>query len=105
MFKPGINEVGRSTTEDVEIVIAGDKTISRRDHAEIEYDADENAFYLIRKKSAAVKLNGGAVRQPILLNPYDVIQFGEYNVYFCSIMYGVFQMGHRIRKQKILIFW
>jgi hypothetical protein len=76
-IKPGINEIGRDDTQDVQIVITGDSIISRRDHAEIEYDPDENAFYLIRKKNPAVKLNGKAVRQPAMLNAHDVIQFGE----------------------------
>jgi len=76
-IKPGINEVGRDDTQNVEIIISGDSTIARRDHAEIEYDADENAFYLIRKKNPSVKLNGKSVRQPTMLNAYDVIQFGE----------------------------
>lgn len=76
-IKPGINEIGRSDTEDVEIVIPGDNLISRRDHAEIEYDHEENAFYLVRKKNAAVRLNKKAVRQPTQLQSHDVIQFGE----------------------------
>jgi len=76
-IKPGINEVGRDDTQDVEIVITGDQSISRRNHAEIEYDSEENAFYLMRKKSQAVKLNGKSVRQPTLLNSHDIIQFGE----------------------------
>lgn len=76
-IKPGINEIGRDDTQDVEIVITGDRMIARREHAELEYDADENAFYLTRKKNPAVKLNGKAVRQPTMLNAHDVIQFGE----------------------------
>jgi len=76
-IKPGINEIGRSDTENVEIVIPGDNLISRRDHAEIEYDHEENSFYLVRKKNAAVRLNGKAVRQPTELHSHDVIQFGE----------------------------
>ncbi len=76
-IKPGINEVGRDASRDVEIVITDDRMIARRDHAELEYDADENEFYLIRKKNPSVKLNGKSVRQPTQLKPNDVIQFGE----------------------------
>jgi hypothetical protein len=76
-IKPGINEVGRDDTQDVEIVITGDELISRRDHAEIEYDPEENAFYLVRKKNPAVKINGKSVRQPTLLNSHDILQFGD----------------------------
>ena len=76
-IKPGINEVGRDDTKDVEIVITGDELISRRDHAEIEYDPEENSFYLVRKKNPAVKLNGKGVRQPTILNSHDILQFGE----------------------------
>lgn len=74
---PGINEVGRDADEHVQIVIQGDNQISRREHAEIEYEPEENVFYLIRKKNPNVKLNGKAVREPTRLQAYDVIQFGE----------------------------
>ncbi|MBF0565143.1 MAG: FHA domain-containing protein [Nitrospirae bacterium] len=76
-IRPGINEVGRDDTYDVHIVVKGDLLISRRDHAEIEYDAEENIFYLIRKKNQAVKVNGVKIRQYVKINAYDTIQFGE----------------------------
>ena len=72
----GINEVGREDIKDVEIVIQGDSQISRREHAEIEYNQKENAFYLMRKKNDKVELNGKPVRIPTLLQAYDVILFG-----------------------------
>jgi hypothetical protein len=74
-IKPGINKVGRSNTQD--IVIEGDKTISKERHACIEYDADDNAFDLIWVENPAVKLNGTKVRQPTKLIAHDVIQLGE----------------------------
>ena len=73
--KSGINTVGKHDTSD--IVIKGDETISRNDHAEIEYDPDENSYYLIRKKNPEVRLNGSRIRQPEQLKAYDRIQFGE----------------------------
>lgn len=74
-IKPGINLVGRGDRSD--IVIKGDPSISREEHAEIEYDYRENRFYLIRKKNPDVLLNGESVRAPTQLQAYDVIQFGQ----------------------------
>ena len=82
---PGINLVGRSDTSD--IVIKGDDTISRVEHAEIEYDPEENFYYLVRKKNPEVRLNGTKVREPKKISAYDVIQFGEMAflfIPFCS---------------------
>lgn len=84
-IKTGINEVGRNSSQDVQIVISGDKTISKRDHAEIEYDEGENTYYLIRKKNQAVKLNGNNVRQPTQLTAYDTIQFGQSSFMFVPL--------------------
>ncbi len=84
-IKPGINEVGREEGSDVDIVIKGDQSISRRYHAEIEYDPEENIFYLIRKKNQAVKLNELKVRQPEKLKPYDIIQFGKTKFIFAQL--------------------
>lgn len=75
IVKPGVNIVGRA--DNMHIVIKGDDTISRVDHAEIEYDADANLFYLVRRRNAEVKVNGQRVREPEELKPFDTIQFGD----------------------------
>ncbi len=75
-IKPGINEVGRDERSD--IVVKGDQMISRRDHAVIEFDPEENMFYLERKKNPAVRLNGTAVRGGAeQLNASDEVKLGE----------------------------
>ncbi|MBV6340840.1 FHA domain-containing protein [Candidatus Magnetobacterium casense] len=84
-IRPGINEVGRDDSRDLHISIKGDDMISRRDHAEIEYDPDENSFYLLRKKNQAVKLNGEKVRQPAKLTAYDRVQFGQTTFVFLPL--------------------
>ena len=75
IIKPGVNIVGRA--DNMHIVIKGDDTISRVDHAEIEYDADENIFYLVRRKNAEVKRNGVRVREPEVLQGFDTVQLGD----------------------------
>ncbi|MBF0344819.1 MAG: FHA domain-containing protein [Nitrospirae bacterium] len=84
-IRPGINEVGRDDTADLSLSIRGDDMISRRDHAEIEYDPEENSYYLIRKKNQAVKLNDEKVRQPVRLKAYDIIQFGQTTLIFIPL--------------------
>lgn len=74
-IRPGINLVGRSDASD--IVVKDDDTISRVEHAEIEYDPEDNTFYLLRKKNPEVRLNGTKIREPKKLSAYDVIQLGE----------------------------
>jgi hypothetical protein len=80
-IKPDSNRVGRDVSQD--IVIAGDQTISRYNHAEILYIHDENSFYLVRRESATVKLNNKTVRTEAQLQPFDMIQFGE--THFCFV--------------------
>ncbi|MBF0539317.1 MAG: FHA domain-containing protein [Nitrospirae bacterium] len=84
-IRPGINEVGRDDSRDLAISIRGDDMISRRDHAEIEYDPEENSYYLIRKKNQAVKLNGEKVRQPVQLKANDIVQFGQTTFVFIPL--------------------
>lgn len=88
-IRPGINLVGRSDTSD--IVIKGDDTISRVEHAEVEYDPEENAYYLVRKKNPEVRLNGTKVREPKRISAYDVIQFGEMAFLFIPLCSEKFQ--------------
>jgi pSer/pThr/pTyr-binding forkhead associated (FHA) protein len=72
-------------------VITGDKLISRRYHAEILYDPEENVFYLIQKKNEALKINDSRVRRPTRLNPYDIIQLGETRLVFVPLCSERFQ--------------
>ena len=84
-IKSGMNEVGRENDPEVDIVIKGDAKISRRHHAIMQYDPDDNEFYLIRLKNDAVKVNDATVKRPIRLNAHDIIQFGETRLVFVPL--------------------
>jgi hypothetical protein len=84
-LKSGINPIGRDPSKNVKVVISGDDLISREDHAEIEYDNDENTYYLIRKSNPEVRLNGKKVREPIRLQPYDTIRLGHSDFVFVPL--------------------
>ncbi|KJU87138.1 signal peptide protein [Candidatus Magnetobacterium bavaricum] len=81
-IRAGINEVGR---DDVHISIKGDEMVSRRDHAEIEYDPEDNSYHVIRKKNIAVKLNGEKVRGDAKLTANDILQFGQTTFVFIPL--------------------
>ena len=74
-LRPGINTVGRG--DDNDVVIKGDDTISRTEHVHLEYDSEENSFYLLRKKNPEVRLDGKKIREPKLLTGAEIIQLGE----------------------------
>lgn len=84
-IKAGMNEIAREEDPEVDIVIRGDNSISRRYHAEIQYDPDENEFYLIKLKNEAVMLNDQKVKRPVQLSPYDIIQLGETRLVFVPL--------------------
>jgi hypothetical protein len=90
-IKAGINEIGREEDPEVDIVIKGDSVISRRYHAEIQYDSEDNVFYLIQKKNEAVKVNDVKVKRPTKLNPYDLLQLGETKLLFVPLCSEKFQ--------------
>jgi hypothetical protein len=84
-LKAGMNEIAREEDPEVDIVLRADNTISRRYHAEIQYDPDENEFYLIKLKNEAVMLNDKKVKRPVQLSPYDIIQLGETRLVFVPL--------------------
>jgi hypothetical protein len=84
-IKSGMNEIAREEDPEVDIVIKGDSTISRRHHAEIQYDPEDNVFYLIKLKNEAVKVNDVTVKRPTRLSPYDVLQFGTSRLVFVPL--------------------
>lgn len=90
-IRSGMNEVAREEDPEVDLVIAGDPTISKRNHALIQYDPDDNGFYLIRLKNDAVKVNEAAVKRPIRLNAYDVLQLGSTRLVFVPLCSEKFQ--------------
>ncbi len=92
-IRSGMNEVAREEDPEVDIVIVGDPTLSRRNHALIQYDPDDNGFYLIRLKNDAVRVNEAPVKRPIRLNAYDVVQFGATRLVFVPLCSEKFRWG------------
>ncbi len=70
------NTIGRS--ERMDVCIESDKAISRENHARIAYEPRHNNFTIIPGESTNnIYLNGQPIYVPTILNPYDVLEFGE----------------------------
>lgn len=80
------NYIGRSKKMDV--VIEGDETISRENHAIISYNPKKQSFRLFQGDSKRLTyLNDEEVIEPAQLKPYDVIELGQTKlafIPFCS---------------------
>jgi hypothetical protein len=90
-IKSGMNEIAREDDAEVDIVIKGDNMISRRYHAELQYDPEDNSYFLIRLKNEAVQVNDVKVKRPVQLSPYDIIQLGETRLVFVPLCSEKFQ--------------
>ncbi len=76
-----INTIGRS--EKMDVCIREDKTISYENHARLSFSERNNRFNLIPAESKnVIYLNDNEVFTPTLLNPYDVIDFGDTKLMF-----------------------
>lgn len=75
------NTIGRGEHSD--IVIKGDNSISRENHARLAYDKKHNAFHIIPADGAnPVYLNDEPVYVPAKLTAKDRIEIGEYKLIF-----------------------
>jgi predicted nucleic acid-binding Zn-ribbon protein len=75
------NFVGRSPSMD--IVISGDESISRENHASITFDPRTHSFTLNTGNGRGlVYLNQNVVDSPSTLNSYDLIELGETKLLF-----------------------
>ena len=80
----GVNSIGRS--ERMDIVITGDLKISAENHARISYSEKNNRFSILPGEGRnIVYLNDEEVYTPMLLNAYDVIDFGETKLLFVPL--------------------
>lgn len=78
------NFIGRGETMD--ICLRGDDTISRINHAVISYDTRERIFYFSRGDGRSiVRLNGKAMFEAAVLQPYDVIEIGKMELIFIPL--------------------
>ena len=75
-LKSGKNFIGRSDDMDVQII--GDNSISDRNHAIIVYDSKKKNNVLLPGDSTGIAyLNGEPVYMPTELSTYDVIDLGK----------------------------
>ena len=78
------NTIGRAANMDV--CIRGDDTVSKDNHARIDYDYRNNKFYLLYGSNKnTIYLNNEPVYAPQLLKPYDVMCFGQTEFVFIPL--------------------
>ncbi len=78
------NYIGRS--ENMDICMRGDDTISRENHAVISYDMRENNYYFSPCESRnIVRVNGKAIFSTIQLSAYDNIELGSTKLIFLPL--------------------
>ena len=83
-IRGGINSIGRS--EQMDIPITGDRTISAENHARLSYSERNNRFNLLPGDGRnIVYLNGEEVFGPMPLKAYDIIDFGETKLLFIPL--------------------
>ena len=76
--------IGRAVNMDV--CIRGDDTVSKDNHARIDYDYRNNRFYLLHGSNTnTIYLNNEPVYAPQLLKPYDVMSFGQTEFIFVPL--------------------
>ena len=86
-IRRGKNFIGRS--DEMDIAILGDMTISRKNHAAITYNPKQRNFFLIPGDGAGlVYLNNEVVFVPSEVSAYDVIEIGKSKLVF--LLYAVF---------------
>ena len=86
--KSGSNIISRTPGKNISIVISGDDSISRSEHAEILFDKRDNVFYLVRKASSEVRLSNKLVLSSELLKAYDEIELGTSKFRFVPFCVG-----------------
>ncbi len=84
-----INSIGRS--EEMDVCIKGDQSISNENHARLGYESKHNTFHLIPAESKnPIYLNDQVVYVPTQLSPYDVLEFGETRLVFIPLCSALF---------------
>lgn len=83
-LKVGKNFIGRD--EKMDVVMTGDKSVSRNRHAVVVYEPKQH-LYLIQpgESSALVYCNDEVVLSPVRLKMYDIITVGEVNLLFVPL--------------------
>lgn len=79
-----INSIGRDDSNDV--CLSGDQSITQINHVSLGYDPRHNVFTLIRGDGKdMVYLNDQPLYTPMILNPYDIIEMGDYRLIFIPL--------------------
>ncbi|TYQ16967.1 UNVERIFIED_CONTAM: FOG: FHA domain [Acetivibrio alkalicellulosi] len=83
-IRRGKNFIGRS--DEMDIAILGDLTISRKNHAALSYNPKQRNFFLIPGDGAGlVYLNNEVVFVPVEISAYDVIEIGKSKLIFLPL--------------------
>ena len=89
-IREGENRIGRSTAMD--IILLYENSVSREDHASIQYDSRQRTFTLcIKKQECYVAVNQKEISRDTLLSNRDRITIGEcvlVFVPFCDKTFG-----------------
>lgn len=92
-----INMIGRSEENDV--VLDKEQTVSQRNHARLAYDAKHNNFQIIPGDGSNVAyVNDNPLYVPHLLSAYDVIEFGDTKLMFVPFCSPQFQWNQEEAK-------
>lgn len=98
-LKVGKNFIGRDSQMD--IVLDGDKSVSRNRHAVVVYEPKQH-MYLVQpgESSELVYLNDNVVLNPMKLSAYDVITVGEVNMLFMPLCGEKFNWTDELKKRE-----
>ena len=98
-LKVGKNFIGRDSQMD--IVLDGDKSVSRNRHAIVVYEPKQH-LYLVQpgESSELVYLNDNIVLNPMKLSAYDVITVGDVNLLFMPLCGEKFNWTDELKKRE-----
>lgn len=98
-LKVGKNFIGRDSQMD--IVLDGDKSVSRNRHAIVVYEPKQH-LYLVQpgESSELVYLNDDVVLNPMRLSAYDVITVGEVRLLFMPLCGEKFNWTDELKKKE-----
>ena len=84
LLHTGRNFIGRS--QEMDVVLHGDKSVSRVRHGILVYEPREKVFFIQPGDSRELFYrNGEVVLEKLLLESYDVLQFGETKLMFVAL--------------------
>ena len=85
-LKAGFNRIGRNP--DMDILLNGDRSVSRENHCAVVYDKKSNETFLTPGKGTLTYFKGEMVREAKKLHSGDEIEIGENKYIFISFCEG-----------------